>query len=123
MATRDAKKGYSAVVKHVMMSPTKLRRVADTVRRKPYTEAVAILESLPQRGALPIKKIIQSAAANALYQNKNLDEDMLFIKELRVDEGPRMKRLWARGRGRRDILQKKMSHLSVILDEITGLGA
>lgn len=118
----EAKKGYRARVKHILMSPTKLRRVADIVRRKPYTEAVAILETLPHKGAYYIKKILQSAAANALFQNKQLDEDMLYVKEIRVDEGPRMKRLWARGRGRRDILQKKMSHLSVILDEISGLG-
>ena len=118
----EAKKGYSARVKHILISPTKLRRVADVVRRKPYTEAVAILDSLPHKGAIHIQKVLQSAAANALFQNKQLDEDMLYIKELRVDEGPRMKRLWARGRGRRDILQKKMSHLSVVLDEISGLG-
>ncbi len=122
MAVMKAKKGYSAHVKHILISPTKLRRIADAVRRKPYTEAVALLESLPHKGAIPIRKLIQSAAANALFQNKQLDEDMLYIKELRVDEGPRMRRLWARGRGRRDILQKKMSHLSVVLDEISGLG-
>ena len=118
----EAKKGYTARVKHLLISPTKLRRVADVVRMKPYTEAVAILESLPHKGAVYVKKIIQSAAANALFQNKKLDEDMLYVRELRVDEGPRMRRLWARGRGRRDILQKKMSHLSVVLDEISGLG-
>ena len=78
----DAKKGYSANARHLMISPTKLRRIADNVRRKPYSEAVAILEILPQRGARYLNKVIQSAAANALVQNKNLDEEMLFIKEL-----------------------------------------
>ena len=117
----DAKKGYSAKARHLMISPTKLRRIADNVRRKPYAEAVAILETLPQRGAAYLNKVIQSAAANALVQNKNLDEEMLFIKELQVNEGPRMKRLWARGRGRRDILVKRMSHILVVVDEIAGM--
>ena len=116
-----AKKGYSARVKHVMISPSKLRRVANTIRRRPYTEALAILENLPQKGARFLKKAIQSAAANALVQNKQLDEEMLYVKTLMVDDGPRMRRLWPRARGRRDILVKRMSHISVELDEIAGL--
>lgn len=119
--TKDVKKGYSAKSSHLMISPTKLRRVADNVRKKPYTEAVAILESLPQKGAKFLRKTVQSAAANALAQNKQLDEEMLYIKELLIDEGPRMKRLWPRARGRRDILQKRMSHISVVIDEIAVL--
>ena len=118
---KEGRKGYSAKTSHLMISPTKLRRVADNVRKKPYTEAVAILESLPQKGAHYVRKVIQSAAANALAQNKQLDEEMLYISELMVDEGPRLKRLWPRARGRRDILQKRMSHISVRLDEIAGL--
>lgn len=118
----EAKKGYSATAKHILMSPTKVRRVADAVRRKPYTEAIAILEQLPQRGAVYVKKVIQSAAANALVQNKKLDEEMLYVKELQINEGPRMKRVWARGRGRRDLLLKRMCHISVVVDEIAGLG-
>lgn len=119
----EAKKGYSAKVKHLMISPTKLRRIADNVRRKPYVDAVALLESLPQKGAVYLRKVIQSAAANALVQNNDLDEEMLYIKELRIDEGPRMRRLWPRARGRRDILVKRMSHISVVVDEIAGMEA
>lgn len=104
-----------------MVSPTKLRRVADNVRRKPYSEAVALLDSLPQKGARLLGKVIQSAAANALVQNKQLDEEMLYIKELTINEGPRMKRIWPRARGKRDILQKRMSHITVVLDEIAGM--
>ena len=118
---KEKRKGYLASTSHLMISPTKLRRVADNVRKKPYTEAVAILESLPQKGAHYVRKVIQSAAANALAQNKQLDEEMLYIAELMVNEGPRLKRLWPRARGRRDILLKRMSHISVRLDEIAGL--
>ena len=118
----EAKKGYKANAKYLMISPTKLRRVANTVRKRPYTEALAILESLPQRGAGMLRKVIQSAAANALYQNKNLDEEMLYIRDLMVNEGPRYKRVWPRARGRRDILLKRLSHVSVVVDEIAGKG-
>ena len=117
----DAKKGHKARATHQMMSPSKLRPIADNVRKKPYTEAIAILENLPNRGANLLRKVIESAAANALAQNKQLDEEMLYIKELLVDEGPRMKRVWARGRGRRDILLKRMCHISVVVDEIAGM--
>ncbi len=116
-----AKKGYSAKVSHIMISPLKLRRVADVVRKKPYAEAVALLENLPQKGAYFLRKAIQSAAANALAQNKQLDEEMLYIAELMINEGPRMKGIWPRARGRRDILLRRMSHIAVVLDEIAGL--
>jgi large subunit ribosomal protein L22 len=110
-------KGYRAVARFQLISPTKVRPVADVVRRRNYTEAVAILEHMPQKGAQLLRKVISSAAANALYLNKQLDEGSLYIRELRVDEGPRMKRLWIRGRGRADILLKRMSHITVVVDE------
>jgi large subunit ribosomal protein L22 len=118
----EAKKGYKALSKHVLISPTKLRRVAREISRKPYTEAVAILDTLPQKGAGLLLKTVKSAAANALVQNKKLDEEMLFIKEIQINEGPRLRRVWPRARGRRDILLKRMSHISVVVDEIAGLG-
>ncbi len=118
----EAKKGYRAKAKYLMISPTKMRRVADVVRRKPYAEALALLDSLPQKGAPMLKKVLQSAASNALAQNKKLDEEMLYIKELLVDEGPRHKRVWPRARGKRDILVKRLSHVSVVVDEISGIG-
>ncbi len=118
----EAKKEYRAVAKNLPMSPTKIRPIANNVRKKPYTEAVAVLENMPHKGAALLRKVIQSAAANALYQNKNLDEDMLRVKELMVDEGRRFKRLWPRARGRADILLKRYSHISVVVDEIGNTG-
>ena len=114
----EIKKGYKAEARFLMVSPFKVRRVADNVRRKPYSEAVSILESMPHKGARLLRKVISSAAANALYNNKKLDEDMLYIRELQVNEGPRMKRIWPRARGRADRLMKRMSHILVVLDEI-----
>jgi large subunit ribosomal protein L22 len=110
--------GYRANVPFQRVSATKVRRIADNVRRKPYVEAIALLDVLPHKGARLLRKLIQSAAANALAQNKNLDEGMLYVKELLIDVGPSMKRMWARGRGRADRLIKRSCHISVVVDEI-----
>jgi len=117
------KSGYKAIARYLLVAPSKVRPVADAVRRRPYTEAVAILENLPHKGAGLIRKVLKSAASNALVQNKNLDEDMLYVKELRVDEGPRLRRVWFRGRGRADMLHKRMSHITAVVDEIGKVGA
>ena len=70
----EEKKGYRAVGKYLMVSPKKVRPIADLIRRKPYTEAVAQLEAIPNGGAAMLKKVLQSAAANALSQNKQLPQ-------------------------------------------------
>lgn len=118
----EAKKGYRAEAKYLMVSPTKVRPIANIIRSRSITDAVAQLDALPNKGAKILKKVVQSAAANALYQNKKLDEEMIYIKELQVNEGPRLKRVWARARGKRDILLKRMSHISVVVDEIAEMG-
>ncbi|HRZ65748.1 MAG TPA: 50S ribosomal protein L22 [Spirochaetia bacterium] len=114
----DKKQGYRAVAKWLIASPTKVRPVADLVVRRPYAEAVAILDNVPNKGARLIKKVVVSAAANALDRNRKLDEDMLYIKEIRIDEGPRMRRVWFRSRGSADMLVKRMCHISCVIDEI-----
>ena len=113
----EEKKGYSATAKYLMVSPSKVRPVANLVRNKSYVEAVAILEAMPQKGCRLILKVLQSACANALDQNKKIDEENLVVKELQVNEGPRLKRVWPRSHGRRDILLKRMSHITVVVDE------
>jgi len=115
--------GYRAVTRYLIVSPYKIRPVADLVRRKPYTEAVSILENMPHKGARLIRKTMVSAASNALNRDKKLAEDMLYIKEISVDEGPRMKRIWIRGRGRADMLLKRMCHITVIVDETVNAGS
>jgi large subunit ribosomal protein L22 len=117
-APRKRTTGYSANVPFQRVSATKVRRIADNIRRKPYVEAIALLDVLPHKGARLLRKLIQSAASNALAKNKNLDEEMLYVKELLVDVGPTMKRMWARGRGRADRLLKRSCHISVVVDEI-----
>ena len=113
------KTGYRAKVSYLVVSPTKIRRVASNICKKPYGEAVAILEAMPHEAARLLRNLIQSAAANALVKNKKLDEDMLYVRQLNVDVGPTMKRMWPRARGRADRLLKRMSHIQVVLDEIS----
>lgn len=119
----EAKKGYRAEARFMHMAASKVRRVADHVRRVPYPQAMSLLESLPHKGARLLKKVVKSAASNALYENKKLDEEMLYVKELLVNEGPQQKRVWARGRGRADRLIKRSCHIVVVVDEIQGMGA
>jgi len=114
---KDTNTGYKAVTKFLIGSPYKIRPVADLVRRQPYSDAISILENMPHKGARLIQKTVKSAASNALSDNKKLDEDMLFIKEIYIDEGPRLKRIWFRGRGRADMQLKRMCHITVVIDE------
>ena len=118
-----AKTGYRAVSKYLMGSPFKVRPVADLIRRKPYPEAMSVLENMPHKGARLIRKTVKSAASNALVGNKQLDEDMLYVKEIFIDEGPRLKRVWFRGRGRADMQLKRMCHITVVIDETLDSGA
>jgi len=116
----ETKSGYKAVSKFLIASPFKIRPVADVVRRRSYPEAISLLENMPQKGARLIRKTVKSAASNALAGNKKLDEDMLYVRDIQIDEGPRLKRVWFRGRGRADTLLKRMCHITVVVDE-TGL--
>lgn len=114
------KTGYRAVSKYLMGSPFKVRPVANLIRRKPYPEAMSVLENMPHKGARLIRKTVKSAASNALAGNKQLDEDMLYVREIFIDEGPRLKRIWFRGRGRADMQLKRMCHITVVIDETLG---
>jgi large subunit ribosomal protein L22 len=117
------KSGYTAAAKFIIASPYKVRPVADLVRRKPYPEAMALLQTMPHRGAKLVGKTVRSAAFNALERNKKLDEDMLYVREIQIDEGPRLKRVWFRARGRADMLLKRLCHITVVVDEISAVKA
>ena len=114
---KETKTGYRAVSRFMIGSPFKIRPVADLIRRRPYPEAVSILENMPHKGARLIGKTVKSAASNALAGNKKLDEDMLYVRDVFIDEGPRLKRIWYRGRGRADMQVKRMCHITVVVDE------
>ena len=112
-----AKKGYTAHARYIRMSPRKVRPIANQVRKKSYPDAMSILRAMPHKGAMLLRKVVKSAADNALFQNQQLDEEALYVRHIEINDGPRIKRYWARGRGRADMLIKPMCHISVAVEE------
>ena len=109
-----------ARAKYVRIAPRKARLVADEVRGKSYPEAVSILRFTNKRAARIIGEIVQSAAANAEH-NDDADPDELFIRDIRVDDGPTTKRYRARAMGRATMVRKRTSHISVELGASAGI--
>ena len=101
-----------AVLKFVRLSPKKARFVADLVRGKKVDEAVNILKFSTNRAARIIKKVLDSAIANA-ENNQGADVDELKVKTITIDEGPRMKRISPRAKGRADRIVKRTSHITI----------
>ncbi|WP_457630194.1 50S ribosomal protein L22 [Oceanithermus sp.] len=108
-----------AVAKYVRMSPRKVRLVADLIRGKSAEEADQILKFTNRRAAAPVRKVLKSAVANAV-NNHDLLEDQLVVKAAYVDEGPTLKRILPRARGRADIIKKRTSHITIIVEEKNG---
>jgi|SRR3989344_8654993 len=106
-----------AKLKYLRISPRKTRIAADLVRNKKLKEAERILAFTYKRAAEPVLKLLKSAAANA-KNNFNLDEENLYVKEIRVDEGPTLKRLMPRARGRASRINKRTSHVTIILNKV-----
>jgi len=102
--------------KFVRISPQKIRLVMAQVRGKKVEEALNLLSFAPQRGARILKKLIDSAVANA-QENAGMDVDSLYIAKLYADEGPTLKRWRPRAQGRATRIRKRTSHLTVVLDE------
>jgi large subunit ribosomal protein L22 len=105
-----------AVARHIRISPRKIRLIMDEVRGKRVGEALNMLSFSPQKGAYLLKKVIDSAVANAEV-NSNVDVDNLYIKRIFADEGPTLKRFRPRAMGRASKIRKRTSHLTVIIDE------
>jgi large subunit ribosomal protein L22 len=105
-----------AVARYMRISPQKARLIMDEVRGKKVEEAVRLLSFSPKKGARVLKKLINSAVANA-EANKEIDVDTLYIKRIYADQGPIMKRFRPRAMGRASRIRKRTSHLTVILDE------
>jgi large subunit ribosomal protein L22 len=105
-----------AVAKYVRTSPQKARLVVNLIRGKRVEEAREILTFTKKRVAKVVGKVLNSATANA-RQNPNVDEKILYVKEIFVDQGPSLKRWRARAQGRVADIKKRMSHITVVLDE------
>ena len=105
-----------AQAKHVRQSPYKVRRVLDLVRGLPVDEAQVVLQFTNRKAAPTIKKVLDSAVANAEH-NLALDADELFVAEAYADEGPTLKRWRPRARGRATKIRKRTSHVTIIVAE------
>ncbi|HOK05963.1 MAG TPA: 50S ribosomal protein L22 [Syntrophales bacterium] len=106
-----------AVAKYIRVSPQKARLVVDLIRGKKIEEATRILTFTRKYSAALVGKVLKSALANA-RQNPNIDEKILYVKEIYVDQGPSLKRWRARAQGRAAAIKKRMSHITVVLDEL-----
>ncbi len=105
-----------AIVKHVRISPQKARLVVDLIRGKKAEEADTKLGFTDKKAARIVRKVLKSAMANAA-QNPNIDENILYVREIFVDQGPSLKRWRARAQGKAASIRKRTSHITVILDE------
>ncbi len=105
-----------ASVKMIRIAPRKVRLVLDLVRGKNVSEAIAILDNTNKASSPVVKKLVLSACANAIH-NHDMNEENLYIKEIRADEGPTLKRFQPRAQGRAFRINKRTSHIKVIVAE------
>ena len=106
----------SAKLRFVRLSPQKARLVADQIRGLPVERAINLLTFSNKKAAKIIKKVLESAIANAEH-NEGADIDELAVSSIWVDEGPTLKRMRARAKGRGNRIIKRMSHISVTVAE------
>lgn len=105
-----------AVGRGIRISPQKARLVADVVRGMSADKAITTLRFMPKKGASILRKVIESAVANAT-QDDQIDVDNLYVKTVFIDGGPSLKRIRPRAMGRATGIIKRTSHITVILDE------
>lgn len=108
-----------ARVRHIRVTPMKARRVVNLIRGKQAEEALAILKFAPQSASEPVYKLVASAIANARVKadqsNTYLDEQDLYVSRAFVDEGTTLKRFQPRAQGRAFRINKRTSHITVVL--------
>lgn len=107
-----------SVGRYIRVSPRKARRVASLVKGKQVDEALNILLTVPSKPARYIYKLLKCAIGNA-ENDYELDRKGLYVKNVIVDQGPMLKRWIARARGRADMIRKRTSHITVIIQPIS----
>jgi large subunit ribosomal protein L22 len=105
-----------AVARTVRIAPRKARLVVDLIRGKQVGEAVAILKHTPKTASPVIEKLLNSAIANAEH-NYEMDVNSLVVSQAFVDEGPTLKRFRPRAMGRASAINKRTSHITIVLTE------
>ena len=106
-----------ARAKYIRSSPQKARLVVDLIRGKQAGEALDILRFTKKRVAHEVEKALRSAIANAENRSEGVDVDKLYVKEVWVDEGPRLKRIRPAPMGRAFRYQRRMSHILIRVEE------
>ncbi len=113
-----------AVARHVRVTPRKARRMVDLIRGKQAEEAINILKFAPQDASVPVLKVLESAIANARVKaeraNEQFRENELVVTETYVDEGVTLKRFRARAQGRAARINKRTSHITVVVADKEG---
>ena len=108
-----------AQARYIRVTPMKARRVVDLIRGKQAMQALAVLEFAPQAASEPVRKVVQSAIANARVKaeraSEPFDERLLVVQSAYVDEGPTMKRFRPRAQGRAYRINKRTSHITVVV--------
>ena len=104
-----------AYLKYARISPRKVQIVLDLIRNKPVDMAMAILKHTPKAACEDLQKLLKSAMANA--ENKDMDTSSLFVSECKVDQGPTLKRIRPRAQGRAYRINKKTSHITLVVKE------
>ena len=116
-----------AQARFVRVTPMKARRVVDLIRGKSVPEAVALMRFAPQAASEVVLKVLDSAVANARFTadqtGQSVDEANLYVSAAFVDEGPTMKRFRPRAQGRASRINKRTSHITVVVAEQTKGGA
>jgi large subunit ribosomal protein L22 len=108
-----------AQARFIRVTPRKARRVVDLIRGLPAAEAQAVLRFAPQAASGPVGKVLNSAIANAGH-NFNMEPDTLVVSKAYVDEGPTLKRFRPRAQGRAYRINKRTSHITVIVESRDG---
>ena len=105
-----------AYLKYARIAPRKVQIVLDLIRGKDAQLARAILKHTPKAACEPLEKLLNSAVANA-ENNFNMDKNNLYVAECYANKGPTMKRIRPRAQGRAYRIEKRMSHITIVLDE------
>lgn len=105
-----------AITRFVRLSPQKVRLVVDQIRGKGVEEALNLLKFVPKRSAGIVAKTLRAAVANA-ENTQSVDVDRLYVKRAMVDEGGMWKRFIPRAQGRATRVRKRLSHITIVLDE------
>ena len=115
-----------AQARYIRVTPQKARRVVDLIRGKQATEASAVLQFAPQSASDPVRKVLLSAVANARVKaekaSEAFDERDLVVQAAFVDEGPTMKRFRPRAQGRAFRINKRTSHITIVVEERETVG-